>query len=178
MRIQGIEIWGDSLFRGVLFDGRRGRHFISPKNAVSMAQTDIGLPVKNHARMGNTVLKGYQNIQKEDPVCMKNRLVLLEFGGNDCDFDWSEVAKNPHRGHTCHVPPDLYRKTLSDMIVLIRQAGGVPVLTTLPPLDAQKYFGWITRTNDADRILEFLGDVATDLPLAGVLQPDESTNSA
>ena len=31
------------------------------------------------------------------------------------------------------------------MIALIKDAGGIPVLTTLPPLDAPRYFSWITR---------------------------------
>lgn len=159
VRIKGIEIWGDSLFRGILFDGRRKRHVICAENAVALAQKAIGLCVENHAHMGYTVRNGYQSIQKIDPGHMKDRLVLLEFGGNDCDFNWAEVACDPYRAHQCRVPPEQYRQTLTDMIALVKAAGGVPVLTTLPPLDAPKYFSWITRNNEAARILEFLGDI-------------------
>jgi acyl-CoA thioesterase I len=160
MAILGIRIWGDSLFRGILYDDKRNRHFIAPNSPVDLAAGRIGLPVINHARMGNTVVNGYECIAKTDPDTLNSHIVLLEFGGNDCDFNWAEVAENPQAEHSCRVPAELYRETLTKTVRLIQRASGVPVLTTLPPLDAPSFFGWITRGGlDGQRILSFLGDV-------------------
>ena len=34
-----------------------------------------------------------------------------------------------------------------------------PMLVTPPPLHAQRYFAWVTRTVDPARVLQYLGDV-------------------
>ena len=158
--VTGIQIWGDSLFRGVAYDQERKRHVITQKPPVDCAATSIGLPVKNHSRMGNTVLKGYECLLSSDIGKQTQQLVLLEFGGNDCDFNWQSVAMAPCLEHTCHVPPPLYRDTMIRMIDAVRSGGNIPVLTTLPPLDADRFFRWITREGvNGAGILSFLGDV-------------------
>jgi len=160
MQLQGIQIWGDSLFRGVQYDEKRKRHVITAKPPVDMAAKMIPVPIKNHARMGNTILKGFQGFQTVKEERFENELILLEFGGNDCDFKWSEVAEDPDKEHTCNVPPALYRETLLKMIDSVKLTNGIPVLTTLPPLNAEKYFDWITRDGlNKKNILAFLGDV-------------------
>ncbi len=160
MIVEGIQIWGDSLFRGVQYDGTRKRHVLTSRPPVDMAASAIGLPVVNHARMGNTVLTGYQNMLESDAAKLKNHVVLLEFGGNDCDFDWRKIAQEPSAQHVCHVPPDQYRDTLLKMIGIIKNAGGYPVMTTLPPLNANSFFRGITSVGlNGENILAFLGDV-------------------
>ncbi len=158
--IRGFQIWGDSLFRGVQYDEKRKRHIITPRPPVDCAATSIGLPLINHARMGNTALKGYQCLISSEPEQLKDQIVLLEFGGNDCDFDWQAVAKAPSQEHYCHVPPPLYRDTMKKMIDAVISAGSIPVMTTLPPLNADNFFRWITLGGiEGDNILAFLGDV-------------------
>lgn len=159
MKITGIQVWGDSVFRGIQYDEKRGRHIISPRNPVAQASRAIGLPVCNHSRMGYTSVQGFAELKEEGGPGLKDQAVLLEYGGNDCDFDWAQVAQAPDKPHQCAVPPAQYRKTLSQMIQWIRKMGGTPVLTTLPPLDAEKYLSWITRRGlDRKAILSFLGD--------------------
>ena len=33
-----------------------------------------------------------------------SELMLLEYGGNDCDFDWHKVCENPELAHEPNVP--------------------------------------------------------------------------
>ena len=42
---------------------------------------------------------------------------------------------------------------------MLRDAGVQPVLMTLPPIDSARYFDFISRRSDGQRILTWLGDV-------------------
>jgi len=47
-----------------------------------------------------------------------------------------------------------------EVVQELREKGFRPVLMTLPPLDAERYFAWFTRTGlDQKAILGWLGDV-------------------
>jgi lysophospholipase L1-like esterase len=90
----------------------------------------------------------------------QQRVALLEFGGNDCNFDWPAVAADPGRDYEPATPVDVFRNVYGEVILSLRDQGYTPVLLTLPPLDAQRYFDWFTRDGlDRDAILFWLGDV-------------------
>jgi len=47
-----------------------------------------------------------------------------------------------------------------EVLQMLKQNGFKPVLMTLPPLDAERYFAWFTRAGlDQSAILSWLGDV-------------------
>ncbi len=45
------------------------------------------------------------------------------------------------------------------MIACAKTAGLTPILVTPPPLVSKRYFDWVSRNLNADRILAYLGDV-------------------
>ncbi len=88
------------------------------------------------------------------------RLAFLEFGGNDCDFRWDEISANPHREHLPATTPERFFHMYGEVLQMLKQNGFKPVLMTLPPLDAERYFAWFTRAGlDQSAILSWLGDV-------------------
>ena len=90
----------------------------------------------------------------------QSRLAFLEFGGNDCDFRWDEISANPHREHLPATTPERFSHMYGEVLQMLKQNGFKPVLMTLPPLDAERYFAWFTRTGlDQAAILSWLGDV-------------------
>ena len=114
----------------------------------------------NASRFGSTILQGQKQLKskfdKIDPD-----IVVLEFGGNDCDFAWDEIAKNPSVDHIPKTPLDVFEKVLGSMIDYIKGNGKKAVVTTLPPLYADSYFKWFTN-NDREKglnILKWLKDV-------------------
>jgi lysophospholipase L1-like esterase len=114
----------------------------------------------NASHFGFTISQGQQllesKLDKIDPD-----IVVLEFGGNDCDFLWDEVAREPFLDHKPKTPLDVFEKTLNSMIDFVTMKGKTPVLTTLPPLYADNYFKWFTN-NDKEKgtnILKWLKDV-------------------
>jgi len=84
---------------------------------------------------------------------------ILEFGGNDCDYNWAEISKDPFREHICNTPISLFREKYMELIDSVRKNGGKPILLNLPPIDPKRYFKWASRGLDRKNILTFLGEV-------------------
>ncbi|MDL2206214.1 SGNH/GDSL hydrolase family protein [Eubacteriales bacterium OttesenSCG-928-N13] len=158
MKSSEILILGDSVFKGVVFDNVRQRYTLLKDGAVQMLSSLLPLPIVNRSQMGRTAPEGLQMLQNQDPSSLKNRVVVLEFGGNDCDFNWRKVAEQPDAPHTPNTDEDAFQDALYRMIARVRDCGGRPILSTLPPLDPYRYLDWITRDGlSRENILRFLG---------------------
>ena len=159
--VQSIGVWGDSVMKGVVYDESKSKYTLLSENGADKASRKLGLRLFNRSRMGCTVTKGLQllkkDLQRPDAAC---DAALIEFGGNDCDYDWAQVAARPEQDHQPRTPLPLFISQLRDMIELVRQKGMQPVMMTLPPLHAQRYFDFFTRDGlSGDSILRWLGDV-------------------
>ena len=152
-----LVIFGDSIAKGVTYqDGRY--HLCSEHNFDALAQK--GIMVSNFAKMGacsDTVLA----IAKKRLDACEGAQVILSFGGNDCDFDWSAVSERPQAHHEPHTPLKQFEALYTKAIQLIQEKKGNPILLTLPPLEPKRYFQWISRNLHPDNILHWLGGVDT-----------------
>jgi acyl-CoA thioesterase I len=151
---------GDSISRGIVYDEAKGKYSVSDRSYVSLVQARLKGVVSNAARFGNTIVRGIGRLGKE---IEKGRpdVVLIEYGGNDCDFAWDEVAAHPETAHEPATALALFEETLSGTIASLKEEGIVPVLMTLPPLNADSYLRWVSRQDpEAERsILKWLGSV-------------------
>ena len=158
--IQSVGVWGDSLLKGVVFDDLKGKYETLKNSLAAQCAKLLGLRVDNNSRFGATVTKGCQTLTRALDRGVECDAIVIEYGGNDCDYNWAEVAHDPDGSHTPNTPLDAFKRILRDMITAVRQKGIQPVLMSLPPLDAGRYFDWITRTGlNKENILRFLGDI-------------------
>lgn len=156
-----ILVSGDSISRGVIYDESRRRYCLLGESYVRIMSGLLKGAVHNMARFGNTVTRGLSRLRAE-VADRKPDIVLLEFGGNDCDFNWAEVAGNPGADHQPHTDYARFRQLLSDGISELKNAGIAPVLMTLPPIDAEKYIEFISGgvTEARENIIRWLGGVS------------------
>lgn len=153
-------LYGDSILKGVVYDENKCKYTVLEQNFGNILQDRLKGVIDNAARFGNTVIKGISKLQNEvlkrDPD-----IVLIEFGGNDCDFNWEEVAEDPSADHMPKTDFNVFEKLLRNMIDSLNKVNIVPVLLTLPPIDADRYFKWVSRNSAAmgNNILQFLGSV-------------------
>ena len=157
MDITKIHIWGDSIGKGIIFDEARGRYAIAKDRWSVQIQEALGITVKTHAHMGATIADGLDDLMENDQI--DGSLIAIEFGGNDCDLPWDKISLNPNQPHEAKVPIDVFRSNLVKFIQKVRSLGAQPLLVTPPPLDAQRYFSWITKNLNAEAILSYLGDI-------------------
>lgn len=155
-----ILIHGDSIFRGVTYDSQKQRYIYAANRIENQISPLLNATLINKSKFGNTIEKSIQklsaNIEKYDPD-----YVVIELGGNDCDYDWKEVAQAPQQNHLCHTDFPRFKTTLLNMVHTIQDFGKIPILTTLPPLDAESFFQWILKQNQVQGkdILTFIGNV-------------------
>ncbi|MCO7126810.1 SGNH/GDSL hydrolase family protein [Sporolactobacillus shoreicorticis] len=131
--------FGDSVTRGITFV--RGRFKIIRENYPALLQRFLG-------EEDEVINKGVFNdnsdlmVQRLDHDVLEEHpdLVLINVGGNDCNFSWDQVAKLPDSEHVPIVPIDRYLSNIKLMIDRISAAGALPVILSLLPLDPARYY--------------------------------------
>jgi lysophospholipase L1-like esterase len=151
-------MFGDSVARGIIYDKIREKHVILKDNCTRMLEKS-GIRLKNYALYGCTIIKGEQIIKQHEDELKEFDYVALEFGGNDCNFDWAAIANEPKKEHLPKVPIDVFETTYNNIVTGIKEKGGKPVLMTLPPLHARRFFNFVSRNLNHANILKWLGDV-------------------
>ena len=114
-----------------------------------------GVAVENHSVMGYTVCQA--TLAEKD--MRPGGVAAIEFGGNDCDLDWKAVSENPDVYHEARTPIGVFKDTLAGMVKKVRAFDMRAVLVVPPPIDAEKYFAWVSKNLNPKAILKYLGDV-------------------
>lgn len=155
-----ITVLGDSILKGVVMDKVTGKYKFLRESAVNLFMNTNKVSVQNYSKFGCTAQKADKNL---DILLKKDNLsqcVLLELGGNDCDFDWDAVCSSPAGAHCCKVPYEEFKNIISKMVEKILASGRRPFVMNLPPIDSDLYFKYISKNdeNRAVNLLNFLGD--------------------
>ncbi len=151
-------VFGDSVAKGVVYDEEKDKYTFLKDNFVSLIQSVMPINIKNYAKFGCTVTKGAEIMEKQGDKISEYQYTILEFGGNDCDLNWPEVAASPDCEHGAQVPIDLFKECYEKMIEKARTLGSKPILLSLPPLDSQRFFKWVSKDLNKKNIMTFLGN--------------------
>ena len=151
---------GDSISRGVIYDEVKQKYVVLKDNYVALLQKRLCGAVDNTAKFGNTIMKGIARL-KNDIIQDKPDIVLIEYGGNDCDYDWERIALHPEEVHEPKTNFEEFEKELSETVRFLKSHKIIPVLVTLPPLNAERYLKWVSKNNSLAEIniLKWLGSV-------------------
>ncbi|NLJ40568.1 MAG: SGNH/GDSL hydrolase family protein [Clostridiales bacterium] len=158
MTIGDFCVFGDSIGKGVVFNPNNNRYSLAEINWEKLFGK-VKVNIKNYARFGCTVAKGLTMVKKHAQELIGYEKILVELGGNDCDFIWKEIAADPEKEHLPKTPVEEFRHLYQQVIEVIQVNKGKPIILNLPPLDPQRYFDWISRGLDKINILKWLGDV-------------------
>ncbi|MDR1565157.1 MAG: SGNH/GDSL hydrolase family protein [Oscillospiraceae bacterium] len=155
--IKNIAVFGDSILKGIQLNVENMRYHVDNHIDVDGISARYSLIIRNFSKFGCTAAKGFAMIQsrlcKSDPSDM----IVMDYGGNDCDFAWTEISENPDREHQPNVPLEKFKQIYRQIIETIKEHGVVPVLTTLPPLESQRFFDWFCGNLNKERVLNWLG---------------------
>jgi len=152
-----VTIFGDSILKGILLED--GRYTVNHEWEERFSDK-YGIEIRNQSHMGLTVEKGLSRMENDiRRGHMPGDYAVIGFGGNDCDYQWEEVAEDPEGEHACHVPAERFCELYRKAIRLVRQAGAKPVCVVPPPIDSEKYLNHICSGGlNRERILQWLGD--------------------
>jgi len=160
MAVKKLMVIGDSLSRGVVFDEQKRRYAYTKYGYVETVAAAKKIEVENYSRFGATVRWGWEALKTKLSFSSADA-VLIEFGGNDCDYNWEEIAVAPEQHHDPSTPLKDFCETLSRMAGKITEAGRSLFFLNLPPLNAEAYFKAFTGGNKekGESILRWLGCV-------------------
>lgn len=149
-----LYIFGDSILKGVTFSGERGRYSLVDSDYSRLSES--GYEVSNLSKMGATIEYGERVIKEE--LTGSGDTVLIEYGGNDCDYIWRDVVSDPTAAHSCRTLPEVFERKYRSCIQYAKSKGARVIISNLIPLDSEKYFDFISKGLDRDILLSWLGD--------------------
>lgn len=157
-KVRSIMVLGDSISKGVVYSEEKKRYVFSKEGFINGVSRLLKVPVHNLSKFGNTILNG-KTMLADKFTGLDPDVVLIEFGGNDCDFNWDDVAERPEADHQPQAALENYEQALWSTVSFVRERGKIPVLMNLPPLNDTAYFDWFTQKNPekGERILKWLG---------------------
>ena len=155
-----VTVYGDSILKGVLLED--GKYVVNRDWERRLGEM-FHVTVRNCARFGGTIRKLLPLIRKDSSdASPEEEIALLELGGNDCDYDWEAISREPEGQYACKTPPQEFLSRYREAVELIRRGGRIPVLVNLPPVHAERYLRYICRNGlNMQNILTWLGSVET-----------------
>lgn len=159
MKTRNFEIIGDSIMKGVIFD--EGKYRLYGRSLEARAKAK-GIDLNRDCRLGATAGFCYKQLSRhmDYKKDISGEKILFEFGGNDSAFKWSEISSAPDATHHPATDIESLLTIYQGMIDLSRSGGAQVYVATLPPIDAERYFSFITKGLSREAILKWLGDIA------------------
>ena len=118
----------------------------------------FNISLNNRARFGSTIVKGFSIIKKDIFSDEQPMYAIIEFGGNDSDFNWKEISDHPDEHHEPFTPIDRFIEVYESILELLSERNITPISMNLPPIDPERYLDFVCRSgNSKKNILRWLG---------------------
>ena len=151
-----LVVFGDSILKGVITIPESKNLFdVTPNDSLTLAQKELGFELDNRSIYGNITSKGLVKLQKFFEKGGSADFCVIEFGSNDCDYDWGTLIQK--------VPLEQYLDNLAQMIKLCRDNKITPLMMGLIPYVCDDWFKTIIKGQNEAAILNFLGGTAETL---------------
>ncbi|MCR5253031.1 MAG: SGNH/GDSL hydrolase family protein [Treponema sp.] len=156
-----ILVIGDSILKGAVTGTDSGHLFdIIENSSLNLAQKVLGFEMDNQSVFGNVISKGQRKLNKMLERGETADFCIVEFCGNDSDYDWALVSEDPNEAHQMRTPFEDYLRMYDEMIKTLREHKITPVIMISPALCADRWFNHITNGHNKENILNFLsGDI-------------------
>ena len=152
-------IFGDSIMRGMYWNEEAAKHKLWKNPYPEQIAEQCGVELANHAFVGSTIERGWAIFDKALAKGLDCELLLLEYGGNDSDYEWPEIAADPTGEHPPKTLLPEFEQSYGQLIAKGQSLGMQPILMTLPPIDAQRYYNWFSKDLDQQALMQWLGDI-------------------
>jgi len=159
MKTTRIAALGDSITKGVVLNDQN-RYSAAEQSFLDILSSELDLRIDNYGKFGCTVSHGNNVLERHTADIADSDYTFIEYGGNDCDFNWIKIAQDPHGEHKARTPLEEFTEELTSLVAKIKGLGSIPVLITLPPILSDTYFSFFSRSmsdEQKNNIKEWLG---------------------
>lgn len=158
-----ITLIGDSIAKGITTEhSKLGK---LENCASKLVEKHLGSKINNLSVYGQTIKRVQEKQLVENLIESLNpnekNIVVFSIGGNDSDYNWSEVALNPLIYHNSKTNETEFVDILTTLINKLKNNGVEVWLTGLPPIHSERYFkNVISKVADGNAVLKFFrGDI-------------------
>lgn len=154
-----IAALGDSITKGVILNNENN-YSVLEESFVGLIKEKKGVEIDNYGKFGCTINYAHLLLDRHPEQIAAAKYTLLEYGGNDCDFYWKRIALNPEGDHQPKTTLEAFGDSFVTLIEKIRSLGSSPLILSLPPINSEAYFDFISRgMSDEQRatILHWMG---------------------
>ena len=154
-----IAALGDSLTKGVVLT-ERDRYSILDNSFMDIIGRELDLQVENYGKFGCTVAFGNTVLERHVESISSSDYTFIEYGGNDCDFDWLKISQYPSENHDPKTTLSSFKTQVCGLVEKVRSLGSEPVIVSLPPIVSDLYFSFFSRSMSArqkENVINWLG---------------------
>lgn len=155
---------GDSLTKGVILT-EANKYSLTENSYLDILSRELDLHVSNYGRFGSTIDMGDAMIRHHSEEIASSEYTFIEYGGNDCDFDWMKIADSPMEDYTPNTTLEDFKDRFVRLIDKVRSLGSKPIIISLPPILSTPYFSFFSRLmsdNQKENVIKWLGG-STDI---------------
>ena len=159
MKQINVTVFGDSIAKGL--EIKKGRPTSLETNAVALVASHFGIDITNKSSFGQSITRLKEKGLIDEylkKINKRNRnIVVFCIGGNDCDFDWKAIDKNPSGEHTCKTELPNFIATYHELIEKLQKKKVEVYICALPVVCSRAFFHkYVCAIADKKNILEFL----------------------
>lgn len=165
MKKTKVTVVGDSITKGIIFEDNK---FSTTEPAINIIGKTLSLEIENVSSYGQTIKRVCQKgiiekiIQNKDKS--KINYAVLCIGGNDSDYDWKEVDKNPLAQHSSKTNINDFVNLYIQTINKLKKHGFKVIICSICPIKAEWYFeNVISKIANPENIKTFLHDDLSNL---------------
>ena len=155
---------GDSLTKGVILT-EANKYSLTENSYMDIVSRELDLYVSNYGRFGSTIDMGDAIIRRHSEDIASSEYTFIEYGGNDCDFDWMKIADSPMEDYSPKTTLENFKNRFVELIDKVRSLGSKPIIISLPPILSTPYFSFFSRLMSEDQkenVIKWLGG-STDI---------------
>lgn len=155
-----VALFGDSILKGIQINPVNKKYYVNNNIDTEILSKKYPIQIQNYSSFGCTVKKGSDLLKKRLEKNIGCDVIIMDYGGNDCDYNWKAISENPAGNHAPNTPIELFYEIYCGVIDTLKKKNILPILTTLPPLEPQRFFDWFCGNLNKKNILMWLGDIS------------------
>ena len=159
-----IAALGDSLTKGVVLT-EANKYSLTEHSYLDIVSRELDLKISNYGKFGSTIDSGDTMLSRNSDEIVSSEYTFIEYGGNDCDFDWSKIADSPEDNYSPKTKLEDFKVRFIELIDKVRNLGSKPIILSLPPILSSPYFSFFSRfmsEQQKENVINWLGG-STDI---------------
>ena len=115
-----VALFGDSILFGIII--QNGKYAKNKDFDLRKVASEYDLDLLNISQMGRNSTEGVQTVKDYLALHPAPDYAVIEFGGNDADYDWATITKSPTPSYP-KIPTQKFVENLTEIAEILENVG-------------------------------------------------------